>query len=242
MSSQLSGALVVASQSLYEESSSATTDLGALVFTNDGRAFRYAKCGSTTALVSGTLLQSSAEDTADQNLTAVAAAIGDTSLVSTSTITVTANEYAGGLAIISVTPGIGKAYKIKNHAAYTAAAPTLTLEDSIQVALTTDSRIDLVRNPYNGVVVNPTTVTSAPTGVALKALTASYFGWVQVGGIAPILADGALGVGDPLVASNGTAGAVERGAGVAGTQSLVGTAVTGIATGEVGAVKLKGLL
>ena len=242
MATQFTGPVTVAAHGLYEGSTTQLHQLGDVAFTNDGRSFRYARCGSTTALVSGNMLQAYGQDTGTQNLTAVAAAVGDTSLVSTSTTTVYANEYAGGIAIISVTPGIGKVYKIKSHAAFTAAAPTLTLEDPIKVALTTDSRIDLVRNPFSVVVVNPTAALSSPVGVAVDALAVNAYGWIQVGGVAGVLADGALVVGEPVVSSNGTAGAVEDASALAGTQQSVGIAHTGVATGEVGAVKLQGLL
>ena len=59
---------------------------------------------------------------------------------------------------------------------------------------------------------------------------------MQVSGPTVLLADGAVTVGTNLVASNGTAGAVEPATGV---QAVVGTALTGIATTEYGAVFLQ---
>lgn len=234
---QLTGAAQVAGQNLFTSSSYKAHQLGEIVFSNDGRAFRYAKAGGT-ALVQGKLQQASAEVTANQNLTAVAAAVGDTTLVSTSTVTVTANQYAEGWAMITVTPGEGYQYKIKNHAAFTAAAPTFVLEDAIQItALTTGSRIDLVANPYSAVIVNPTTATSAPVGVAVYPVAASEFGWLQVAGVANVLADGTVTVGTAVDASNGTAGAVEAHP-EAGVQAGVGLAMSGIATTEYGPIKL----
>lgn len=235
---QLTGAIVVAGQSLYSSSADQLHNLGELVFSNDGRAFRYARAGGT-ALVVGRLQQSKIEVTGNQNLTAVAAAIGDLTLVSTSTVTVTANQYTGGWALITVTPGEGYQYAIKSHIAYTAAAPTFTLEDPIQIALTTGSRIDLVENPYSAIVVNPATATSGPNGVAIFPVVAAQFGWLQVGGVANILADGIVTVGTNVSASNATAGAVEA---AVTTQAFIGVACSGIATTEHGAIKLNGLL
>ncbi len=232
----LSGAIQVAGQALFSSSAYKAHNLGELVFTNDGRAFRYTKAGGTT-LVPGKLQQASAEVTGDQNLTAVAAAIGDVSIASTSTVTVTANQYAEGWAIITVTPGQGYQYKIKGHAAYSAAAPTLALEDAILVALTTSSRIDLVANPYSAVIVNPATASSTPVGVAVYPVVNAEFGWVQVSGVATILADGTITVGTAVDASNGTAGAVEAHP-EAGVQAPVGIAVTGGATTEYVAIKI----
>jgi len=236
-STTLGPSLQVVAQALLSESSTQMHNLGELCFSNDGRAFRYVKAGAT-ALVAGKLQQTAAQVTGDQNLTAVAAAVGDFTIASTSTVTVTANQYANGYALITVTPGVGYMYQIKSHIAYTAAAPTFTLVDSIQVALTTTSRIDLIANLYSSVIVNPATATSTPVGVAVFPVTAAYFGWVQVSGVANVLADGAITTGTNLIASNAVAGAVEPGADAADLQANVGIAISGIADTEYGAVKL----
>jgi hypothetical protein len=226
--------VAVVGQPIFSSSSTQLHNLGEKCITSDGRVYRYCKAGAT-ALVPGKLQQASAETTAHQDLACAAAAIGATSVTTTSTVTVTANEYAGGYLMVTVTPGQGYQYKIKSHPAATAAAVTLTLEDPIEVALTTSSRVDLVRNPYSAVIVNPTTATSTPVGVAVYPVAASEFGWIQTGGVANILSDGGSTVGTAVVASNGTAGAVEA---LTGTQAPVGIAVTGVATTEYGAFKL----
>lgn len=240
MSTFLTGPVVVAAQTLHSSSADKYHMLGELVFANDGRAYRYCKAGAV-ALVAGKLQQSSAEDTNLQNLTAVAASVGDVSISASTTVTVDANEYAEGWVLVTVTPGVGRQYKVKGHIAYAAAAPTFNLFDSVAVALTTTSRLDLVRNPYFKVIVNPTTLTSSPIGVAVHPVAIGEFGWLQVAGIANVLADGANAVGANLVASNGTAGAVEDAA-APGGQPLVGIAHTGAADTEYGAVKLQGML
>lgn len=212
--------------------------LGEVMVTPDGRKFRYALAGST-ALVAGQLLQSAAEDTGDQNITPTATSIGATSVTTSTTMTVTANQYAGGWMVVTVTPGVGISYRIKSHAAYTAAAATFTLEDPIQVALTTNSRVDFVANPYNGVIQNPTTATGTIVGVAVNNITASQYGWIQTGGVCALLAQGTITVGNLVVASNGVAGAVENAVNASTeAQAPVGVAVTGIADTEYGSVKL----
>lgn len=209
--------------------------LGALATTGDGRYFRYAIAGAT-ALVPGTLQQASAEVTGSQNLAVAAAAIGATSVTTTSNVTCSANDFAGGYLIVTITPGQGYQYQILSHAAASAAPVTLNLADPIVVALTTSSRVDLVANPYKGVVINPTTATSCPVGVAVAATPISYYGWLQVRGVGTVLADGAVVVGTQVVASNATAGAVEA---LTGVQAIVGTAVTGVATTDYGAINLE---
>ena len=234
--SKLASPIQISPLDLFATSTVATADLGATAFTADGRRFRYALAGAT-ALVAGKLQQSSVETTSDQNLTAVAASVGDVQIASTSTITVAANYYAQGWALITVTPGLGQMYQISGHAAFTAAAPTFNLfaTDSIRVALTTGSRIDLVANPFSSVIVNPATATGLPVGAAVTNNPIATYGWIQAGGVCNLLADGAITVGTALVASNGVAGAVEP---LAGVQASVGLAVTGISTTEYGAVYL----
>lgn len=238
----LTGAVQMSSQGIFVSSDKVEHNLGDLAFTNDGRAFRYCKAGAT-ALITGQLQQSSAEDTSNfQNLTVAVSSIGDTTITTTSTPTLTVNQLAGGFLIVaSATLGAGQMLRIKSHPAVSAAVVTFTLEDPVTIATTGTVTVDCSLNPYKDVIVNPTTLTSAPVGVAVFNLVATEFGWLQVGGIASILADGANAVGANLVASNGTAGAVEDAASP-GLQPLIGTALTGAATTAYGMVKLQGML
>lgn len=234
MATRLSSGLLVNPGDLTQNTANPAVQLGAVAFDQAGNRYRYAKAGGTT-LVPGKLQQAAAEATGDQDLAVAAAAIGATSVTTTSTVTVTANQYAGGWLLVTVTPGQGYKYLISSHPAASGAAVTLTLSDPLVVALTTSSRVDLVANPYSGIVVNPTTATSAPVGVAVAAITNAQYGWIQDGGVASILNDGGSTVGTNVSASNGTAGAVEA---AVTAQAAVGVALTGIATTEYGAIKL----
>lgn len=232
--------MVASGNVLNVDESVPSHDLGEVMHTSDGRVFRYAKAG-TLALVAGNVLQASAEDTATQNLAVAAASIGATQVVTTTTVTVTANEYAGGFITVTVTPGLGRTYRIKQHAAYTAAAATFDLEDPIEVALTTVSRIDLVRNPYNGVIANPTTSTSTVVGVAVSPITASQYGWIQTRGMGNVTfdANGAHTVGNLVTVSRTTAGTARLAVG--GTTEAfapLGVLITGVANSENGSVML----
>jgi len=210
--------------------------LGQAIETTDGRRFRWALAGDTS-LVVGNVLQTAVEDTGDQNITPTAAAIGDTSIVTSTTMTVTVNQYAGGYATVTVTPGLGQTFQIAQHAAYTAAAATFTLEDPVQVALTTTSRLDFVPSPYSGVIVNPATATGAVVGVAVNNITNGQYGWIQTWGPCNVLNDaGTITVGTSVAASNGTAGAIEA---ITGAQAIIGYALTGIAANENGLIYLK---
>lgn len=213
MSTQFSGPTIGSAQGLYDNSTRQMHVLGETIFTNDGRAFRYVFAGGVT-LVSGKVHQAPAEDTTNFNpsggLAIAAQAIGDTSITTTSTVTLTANQLAGGTVSIVVTPGVGKIYKIKSHPAATAAVVTLQLEDPIQVALTTSSKINIEPSPYSGVIVMPTTATGAPVGVSVCPIVTLNYGWLQVAGHGTILCDatGTITPGASVMNSGSVAGAV----------------------------------
>ncbi len=237
MATKLNGGATAAAQGIFEVSATQNHDLGEFIRSSDGRGFRYVKAGASD-LVVGKLQQAPAEVTNHQNLAVTATAVGATQITATLGATAaTANQYAGGYVVVTVTPGVGYQYLIKSHpAASGGAAVVITLDEPVQVALTTSSKIDLVANPFNGVIVNPTTASSTPVGVAVSVIPAGQFGWIQTSGIANVLADGDNVVGAGVVASNGTAGAVEDATGTA--QAIIGIAVTGIADTQYGAVKL----
>jgi len=230
---------VVVGQGLFVDSADQLHALGEKVYTNDGRAYRYGLAGAT-ALVAGNTQQGSAQDTGDQDLTPAATAIGATSIVFTSTVTVTANQYANGFAAITTSAGVGYVYPISGHAAFTAAAPTINLGQPINIALTTSSRVDLVKNPYDGIVIHAgATPTACLVGVAPIALTAAQYGWIAVEGPATVESEGGSTVGVRQIASDGDAGCVEDVADGANEIDMnVGDAMTTIADGEFGLVRL----
>jgi hypothetical protein len=235
--SQLTGAVNVAAQGIFSESSTQLHGIGELCHTNDGRIFRYVKAGGT-ALVAGKLQQAPAEDTTNfQNLTAAVNSIGDLSVTTTSTVTLTANQLAGGFLVIeSATLGAGFTYKIKSHAAATAAVVTFNLEDPIVVATTGTVNIDVHPNPYNAVIVMPTTSTSAPVGFAVYNITAAYFGWICSHGPTAALAQGTVTVGDGVIPAETTAAGAVVSQGNDTHDAEVGYALTGIASGDYGLV------
>lgn len=238
MASILTGNPQVAAQPIFSSSSIAMHALGEKMVTPDGRAFRYAKCGGT-ALVPGKLYQAPAELTNHQNVEPNATfAIGATSVTVTLGATAaTANQYSGGYLVVTITPGQGYQYLITSHPAADASATlTLTLADPLLVALTASSNVDLVSNPYNAVIINPTTASSCVVGAAVYPVAASEFGWLQVSGVCPLLVDDqTVAVGTNVAASNQAAGAIEPATGV---QQIVGRAVTGGASTDYVAINL----
>lgn len=190
------GPVMTIGQMLHEASSTPVHALGERCCTKDGRGYRYVKNGSAT-LVVGNLLQSPAiaHATDCNDMVPANTAIGATSVTFTLGATaVAANLFAGGYLNVSTTPGNGELYRIKSHAAGTngtAMSVTLDEDDAIRTALTAaGSRVDLVKNPYNGVIQAPTTLTGTIVGVAIQALTDGQYGWIQTWGPASVLNDG----------------------------------------------------
>lgn len=240
MRSNLAGPTMTFAQNIFSESSSQMHQFGELAHTNDGRAFRYCQVGAS-ALAAGKLYQCRAEDTSNfQNLTAAVNSVGDLSVTTTTTVTLTANQLAGGfLSIESATTGAGFTYKIKSHAAASGAVVTFNLEDPIIVATTGTVNIDVHPHPYDDVIIAPTTASSANAGFAVYNVTALYYGWLCVLGPTSALAQGTIVVGDGCVpAETTTAGAIGPKAD-ASLSDVVATALTGIASTDYGLVTAK---
>ena len=102
--------------------------------------------------------------------------------------------------------------RIASHTSGTLTSIVFQLEDPIITALTTSSEACVIANPYNGVIINPTTPTGKPVGVAISKIAAGNFGWIQTKGAVSCLNDGGTAVGLAVAPSQGTAGAVKTGA------------------------------
>lgn len=186
--------------------------LGQRAVTSDGRVFHYALVGAV-ATVAGSLYQASAPVANHLALTPSAAAVGATQVTLTLGATAAAaNLYAEGFLQVDTTPGNGIMYGIGSHPAISSSGSgTITLlpDESIQVALTTSSRVGLIANPYSGIIVTPTTRTAVCVGVPLVAITAAAYGWIQTWGPCPLLINGTPAVTAPVINSATTAGAVD---------------------------------
>lgn len=225
--------LQISPQDLFTSATVQGTDLGAYGTTGDGRGFRYVQAGAT-ALVPGKLQASPAQDTTNYNpsggLAVGAAAIGTYNVTLTGSLTIAVNALAGGFMSIAVTPGQGYIYKIASNTAVTAAANcVVTLEDPLIVALTTSSKVVMAVSPFSNVIVNPATASGGPIGVAIYAIPAASFGWVQTHGPASLLNDSGTAVGLGLAPSAATAGAAKT---MAATLSQIGYALTTQVTTE----------
>ena len=241
MPSRLSGGLQTNPAELRTSSSTQQAPLGAYIESTNGMGFRYVLNGAT-AMAPGNLYQGPAETTTHQALVPAAAAVGDTSIAITlGASAANEDEYKGGLVVVATNAAEGEYYEIVGHSAVASSGTlTATLATPIKRAITTASTIDLVRNPYRGVVVAATTPTAGAVGFALHDIAASEYGWVQTHGPGVVRAGVALVVGLSLARSTGTAGALSPASGESGdvASNMVAYALTGITASEFGAAYL----
>lgn len=195
----------------YTISSTPIHPLGAKGISVDGRIFRYAKAGAT-ALAPGKLTVA-ADITANHEDIAFATAgvIGDRSVsITLGATAVTASEYAGGYLVIIDDTGEGHTHLIESHdVADASTACTFNIKPGLLEATTTSTTVALVRNPYYGLVISATNQADVPTGIPQISITASYYGWVQTGGVCGAFMDESCAHGANLTIGTGASGALE---------------------------------
>lgn len=216
------GILQGSSGEYLEESSDQKHYLGTPLIYADGRRFRYALMGGTVG-VAGNCYQGVSPVANHLNTAAdVARAAGATQISSTLGGTAAAIDiYTEGIAHINNEAGEGITYTIQSilngtagdaHAAASSSAVltvNLTRGLTVKVALTTSSRVTYTRNKWHALVIAASTVVAATVGVAPHAVTADYYHWSQEGGLAAVLTDGTVVIGQHVRTSDATAGSVE---------------------------------
>jgi len=187
------------------------TALGQMGFYN-GRIFRYVKAGAV-ALDRAKLVVAPTVVANHLNMSfAAAPAIGDKQVTVTLGATAaTADQYAGGELIVQDGTGEGRSYPVEgNLAADSAGTCTVYLKERIDTAgALSETNVDLIASPYNGVVISATDQADMAIGVPAVVVAASKYAWVASGGRTSVLADEAVAVGLPVTIGTGVAGAVE---------------------------------
>jgi hypothetical protein len=196
-------------QGIYEQSASAKEMLGTIRWTQDGRAFRYAK--ASEALTPGKMTHATQLNAAhiDEAITAAVALNSYTlDLTVTAGKAIAEDELRGGYFDVRDEDGEGQCLLIAGNTAISVSGTSIqvALEDPIKIALTTDSEFDLVRSPWFDVALS-TTDENFATGIPLINVTANYYCWVQTHGVANALIAGTPAVGSSLILS-GTEGAL----------------------------------
>lgn len=234
----ISGPRFISSTDLYTSSSEAPSgySIGDLAWGPDGKAFRLALFGETG--VTGDIYQSAAIDTQFDNMAVPAAVAVNTweggVTLTNGTTAVTAGQFVGGTAVVSVTPGLGEEYTIVGHGTATNGSSwVLYFDRPLRTAWTTSTKVTVRRSPWSGVVKCPTTLTGVVVGVGLYAVTSGEYGWLQTKGVAAVLCDNSTGaVGSDVGVPGATAGTV--GVNVAGTgkSNTVGRAMKALESGK----------
>lgn len=187
---------------------------GTQLIMQDGRKYRFAKAGGAD-LVVGDVIQAAANVANHVNTTAAANAAGVATLTTTLGATAaTLDQYYKGYGVISVAPGAGYAYQFGSTPVVASSGSfvgNLDAGTTIKVALTTTSRVDLIKNPYHDVIQSPiTTATGVVVGVAVSIIatsaTGNNWGWLQTRGIASVLTSGTVLLGAEVIVPSLAAG------------------------------------
>ena len=186
-------------QDLYSSSATKKEKLGTLRITSDGRKFRYAYNGAV-ALTTGvvTSMIGAAANHINRAIV-ITAAIGDKEVsVTLGATACAANSYEDGYFQVNDADGQGQSYQIiGNTYAASAGTTVVTLADPLRIALTTDSEVSLIYNPWYGTVIMATEATG-PAGVTVCAVPINNYYWSQTGGMGCVLSEGSAAVGSLL--------------------------------------------
>ena len=208
------GPLQIEMQDVRTQSATKQHTLGTLAVTRDGRQFRYGQAGAT-ALAAGKLAQIPAVVANHQALVTAAAAVNTSKVtVTLGGTAATADQYIDGYAVIrdTSTTGAGQAFPIIGNSAQTVTTGTVDvyLSEAVAEALTSASVTNLELSPYSGMLISSSgDTTEFVTGVPQIDVTAAFYAWFQVRGVAAVLGNGTITKGAGVIKSATTAGAVD---------------------------------
>lgn len=202
----------------------ATHNLGELVELADQRKFRYGRAGE--AITAGYLALAPTPNTALHTLSVVSGAKGETRIAFTNAATATIDTaaetvyYDEGYVCVSYGTGIGQTFKIKSiEPTASGATGYINIYEPINTALDTTSKIDIVQNSYNGVIMD-VLASNLPAGVSLSGITAAGdYGWLQTRGVCALASDDTIAAGTFVVADADDAGKID------GISETIGTTV-----------------
>ena len=187
------------------ETSSQKQKLGTRAVTPDGRVFYYAENSGSAISTAGQIVDGIAAVGADDgDLATAALAAGSLTVTTTTSLTVTKNQYKDGYLFVNDNAAQGEVYRIKSNTAVSSAAGLeirLDEPDGIRTAFTTGTQFGLMYSPYKDVKIidGNGTMTTGPLGVTTIPVTADYFCWIQTAGPAAVLSGAAtLVVGDAV--------------------------------------------
>ncbi len=214
--------------------------IGGKMMLSDGRIFRYTHCGSSTALVVGSLNQAVVHTTNYSAEAVGVIAAGETVLTavgSTGTSPV-ADQMKFGYAYTDNATTLPM-MQIKSNTLITAGAATgtITLFTPTPTIIATANTLCYFENPWEDIIVKPASANTAMVlGICKIALTKAYWGWVQTQGPTTALYDSSTtaiaGIGDPVGPDQAVAGAISGLANAAtDTDNIIGAAL-GLVEGD----------
>jgi len=202
-----------------QETSAQFQPLGTKMILPDGRIYYYAENSGAAITTGGQAVDGILAVVAhDMDLVAATASAGAITFTTTTSLTTTKDQYAGGYVYINDGPGQGEVYSVRSNTLVAGAAGlSITIEDDggFATALTTATRFGLMYSPYKDIKIKDGTggtETTGVIGVTAMPVTADYFCWVQTSGPAAVLMGAQVGiVGDGIARSQQDEdGTVER--------------------------------
>lgn len=252
----------------FASHSSPKFNLGYKVETSGGKIYRYSHFGADTnrGVLVGVDLNESSENDLDNEVIAPASAnntsdgtIGSKFLeinldaaTSDSGADIDTGQFAGGTLVITDDTGEGYSYNIVGNTASDVPADQnirMELAEPLQVALDATSDIAIQGSPYSNLEIATAATDAIVSGVTCSTIdeSAAAWGWIQTSGDCGVLQDaGTVAVGDTVVLSAITSGAIGAFGGTAGataidmaSEEIVGTMIAvGDSTGH-SVVKLR---
>jgi hypothetical protein len=187
----------VIGQSVYEESTTAKAELGAITKVGD-RVYRYAVAGA--ALAAGDVVAIAANAQVVNATAGAAAVAGTREVVVYGAAAINASVFAEGDLIVSDATGQGYVYRIKSQPACSSAGnATVVLYDPLVAAIGVASEITLV--PNRNQVTNVITATTPIQGVAACAVTSGNYFFAQEAGIAAVKVNTTVAFGSLIIPS-----------------------------------------
>jgi len=206
--------------------------LGTKGITPDGRVFRYAKNSSTEIPTARLTMMPDVTGDHENIVFQTAGVIGDKTIkVTVATTSIVANEYVGGYVVINDGTGQGYTHLITKHGIGDGTVE-ITIKPGLLLATDTSTTVQLIRNKFYGTLITDADLANTVLGITPRVVTASYYFWLQTGGVASCLLDATTKpvAGQPFTMGDVTSGAIEVVAAV--TEHIVGQAMIGVTVAD----------
>lgn len=178
--------------------------LGEVRFGADGNLYKLCKTKTAIPAAGYVMVQQIAAIAAITNITAYSAGndFADPSLTDNTAITVSAGELAGAHLFVHGGTGEGQLLRVKKHAAFAAAAPTLYLAEAAATALDTTSDVSVLLHGQVD-LCTAGTITETVVGVSIGAVTDEYYFWALKQGVGLVWVKGSACAATSLLTPGG---------------------------------------